>query len=97
MFEINIDKSTYKNIFFIGIGGISMSALAELMLEKGYNIFGSDRSPSVNTEKLEKNGATIYYEHKKEHIKGMDLVIFTDAISFDNEEYREAVKEKLIL
>ena len=97
MFEINIDKSTYKNIFFIGIGGISMSALAELMLEKGYNIFGSDRSPSVNTEKLEKNGATIYYEHKKEHIKGMDLVIFTDAISFDNEEYREAVKEKIDL
>lgn len=97
MFEINIDNSKYKNIFFIGIGGISMSALAELMLYKGYNIFGSDRSPSINTEKLEKNGATIYYEHKKEHIKNMDLVIFTDAISFDNEEYTEAVKEKIDL
>ena len=97
MFEINIDNSKYKNIFFIGIGGISMSALAELMLYKGYNIFGSDRMPSINTEKLEKNGATIYYEHKKEHIKNMDLVIFTDAISFDNEEYTEAVKEKIDL
>lgn len=97
MFEINIDNSKYKNIFFIGIGGISMSALAELMLYKGYNIFGSDRSPSINTEKLERNGATIYYEHKKEHIKNMDLVIFTDAISFDNEEYTEAVKEKIDL
>lgn len=97
MFEINIDNSKYKNIFFIGIGGISMSALAELMLYKGYNIFGSDRNPSINTEKLEKNGATIYYEHKKEHIKNMDLVIFTDAISFDNEEYTEAVKEKIDL
>ena len=97
MFEINIDKSDYKNIFFIGIGGISMSALAELMLSKGYNIYGSDRSPSINTEKLEKNGAKIYYEHKKEHIDGMDLVVFTDAISFDNEEYLEAVKQKIDL
>ena len=97
MFEINIDNSKYKNIFFIGIGGISMSALAELMLYKGYKVYGSDRMPSINTEKLEKNGATIYYEHKKEHIKNMDLVIFTDAISFDNEEYMEAVKEKIDL
>ncbi|MHC5098644.1 Mur ligase domain-containing protein, partial [Peptoniphilus genitalis] len=97
MFEINIDKSDYKNIFFIGIGGISMSALAELMLAKGYKVYGSDRSPSINTDKLEKNGAKIYYEHKKEHINGMDLVIFTDAISFDNEEYVEAVKQKIDL
>lgn len=95
MFEINIDKSNYKNIFFIGIGGISMSALAELMLFKGYNIYGSDRSRSINTDKLEKNGATIYYEHKKEHLKDMDLVIYTDAISFDNEEYTQAVKDKI--
>ena len=97
MFEINIDDSKYKNIFFIGIGGISMSALAELMLHKGYKVYGSDRMPSKNTEKLEKNGATIYYEHKKEHIENMDLVIFTDAISFDNEEYMAAVKEKIDL
>ena len=97
MFEINIDDSKYKNIFFIGIGGISMSALAELMLYKGYKVFGSDKLPSINTEKLEKNGATIYYEHKKEHIENMDLVIFTDAISFDNEEYMAAVKEKIDL
>ena len=97
MFEINIDDSKYKNIFFIGIGGISMSALAELMLHKGYKVYGSDRTPSINTEKLEKNGATIYYEHKKEHIENMDLVIFTDAISFDNEEYMAAVKEKIDL
>lgn len=97
MFEINIDDSKYKNIFFIGIGGISMSALAELMLHKGYKVYGSDKMPSINTEKLEKNGATIYYEHKKEHIENMDLVIFTDAISFDNEEYMAAVKEKIDL
>lgn len=97
MFEINIDDSKYKNIFFIGIGGISMSALAELMLYKGYKVYGSDRMPSINTEKLEKNGATIYYEHKKEHIENMDLVIFTDAISFGNEEYMAAVKEKIDL
>lgn len=97
MFEINIDDSKYKNIFFIGIGGISMSALAELMLYKGYKVYGSDRMPSINSEKLEKNGATIYYEHKKEHIENMDLVIFTDAISFDNEEYMAAVKEKIDL
>ncbi|MFR7760200.1 MAG: Mur ligase domain-containing protein [Peptoniphilus grossensis] len=65
MFEINIDDSKYKNIFFIGIGGISMSALAELMLHKGYKVYGSDRMPSINTEKLEKNGATIYEPQKR--------------------------------
>lgn len=97
MFEINIDNSKYKNVFFIGIGGISMSALAELMLHKGYNVFGSDKNRSINTDKLEKNGATVYFEHNKDHIKNMDLVIYTDAISLDNEELKQAIKDKVDL
>lgn len=97
MFEIDIDNSKYKNIFFIGIGGISMSALAELMLHKGYNVFGSDKNSSINTDKLIKNGATIYFEHDKENIKNMDLVIYTDAISLDNVELMQAIKDKVDL
>ncbi len=97
MFEINIDNSKYKNVFFIGIGGISMSALAELMLHKGYNVYGSDKNRSINTDKLEKNGATVYFEHDKDHIKDMDLVIYTDAISLDNVELKQAIKDKVDL
>lgn len=95
MFEFNIEDKQFENIFFIGIGGISMSAIAELLLSKDYNVFGSDAKKSHNTEKLEKNGATIYYSHSKEHIKDIDLVIYTDAISLDNVELKEAINEKI--
>lgn len=94
MFDFNIEAHKYKNIFFIGIGGISMSALAELMIYNGYKVFGSDKNKSYETEKLESKGAKIYYEHKKEHIKDMDLIIYTDAISMDNEELKAAIVEK---
>lgn len=94
MFEFNIDDHKYKNVFFIGIGGISMSALAELMLFKGYKVFGSDNNPSFETNKLAEKGAKIFYEHKKEHIENMDLIIYTDAISMDNVELKEAIRLK---
>lgn len=97
MFEFDIDNSDYKKVFFIGIGGISMSALAELMLSKGYEVYGSDRNHSINTDKLQKNGATVYFCHDRNNIKDMDLVIYTDAISLDNVELKQAIKDKIDL
>ena len=81
-----------SHIHFIGIGGISMSGLAEIMLENGFLVSGSDREGSAITEKLQKNGATIYIGHNKDNIKGADLVIHTAAVHEDNPEMAEALK-----
>ena len=61
-------------IHFIGIGGISMSALAEICLNKGYTVSGSDMSKSSMTDKLQSQGAKIYIGQKKENIvDGLDM------------------------
>lgn len=92
----NIDLSNVKKIHFIGIGGISMSGIAQILLSKGYMVSGSDRSSSTVTQKLESLGAFISYGQCKENITDdIDLVIYTAAIHPDNEEYAEAVKKNI--
>lgn len=80
-----------KHIFFIGIGGISMSALAKLMLNKNIKVSGSDRNNSELLQKLQRDGAKIYFGHKAENIdETVDLVVYTSAISDDNAEFLRA-------
>lgn len=88
-------KDKNKHIHFIGIGGISMSGLAEILLSHNFTISGSDMNSSPITEKLEKKGAKIYIGHNKENIKDADLIVYTAAISEDNPEIIKA-KEKNI-
>ena len=77
----------FNHIYFIGIGGISMSALAEIMLEEGIKVSGSDRSDSKIIRKLQTSGAKIYLNHDSKHISiDIDLVVYTSAISDDNPE-----------
>ena len=71
---------------FIGIGGIGMSALALMLLEKGRLVAGSDRANSAITENLQKMGATIYFGQKKEHILPNTTVIYSTDIAQDNPE-----------
>ena len=97
MFTFNIDEKKYKKIHFIGIGGISMSGLAEILNNSGYRVSGSDANKSDILTKLSNDGVEIFIGHKKENIEGADLVIYTDAISLDNEELREAIKKKIDL
>lgn len=97
MFQFYIDDHKYSHIHFIGIGGISMSALAELLLSKGYTVSGSDAKKSELTERLKNHGATVYYEHAKENLTGADLIIYTDAVSIDNPELMEAISSKVDL
>lgn len=92
MFVFSIDDHKYKYIHFIGIGGISMSGLAEILINEGYKVSGSDMNDSLAVERLKSLGAEIYIGHSKENIKDVDLVIYTDAISQDNEELLEAKK-----
>ena len=77
-------------IFFIGIGGINMSSLAELSSKRGYRVGGSDRTRTALTERLEQNSISVFYGHHRENLKGYDAVVYTVAISEDNEEYLEA-------
>ena len=80
-------KDKNKKIHFIGIGGISMSGLAEIFIENNYKVSGSDMNSSHITDKLKENGAEIYIGHKGENIKDVDLVVYTAAISHENPEY----------
>lgn len=84
------------HIYFMGIGGISMSGLAEVLLEKGFTVSGSDVKASPLTRLLEDKGCTIYYGQKKENIKsGIDLAVYTSAIHPDNPEFIAAQKMQI--
>lgn len=89
MYQINFDHPIH--IYFIGIGGISMSGLAEVLLEKGFTVSGSDVKPTPLTELLASKGAQIYYGQRYENLSsGIDLMVYTSAIHTDNPEYRAA-------
>lgn len=86
-----IDLKQPLRIHFIGIGGISMSGLAEILMERGFTVSGSDRAPSPLTEQLSKKGAVVMYPQSAENVKGrdIDLVVYTAAIHPDNPEFAE--------
>ncbi len=74
-------------VYLIGIGGVSMSCLAEMCRQKGYQVYGSDKTPSGITHDLETKGITVFYGHNKKRVKGMGVVIYTLAIDAQNPEY----------
>lgn len=81
----------FNYIYFIGIGGISMSALAEIMIGEGVKVSGSDRSNSHIIKKLESLGAIVHISHESKNITDdIDLVVYTSAISNDNPELLRA-------
>lgn len=88
-------KDTNKKVHFIGIGGISMSGLAEILLKNGYRVSGSDMRDSSIVEKLRNKGAEIYLGHDSNNIKDVDLVVYTAAVHPDNVEYMRAVELNL--
>lgn len=79
-----------KSIHLVGIGGVSMSALAELLLHLGAKITGSDRAQSAVTDKLTALGISITYAHLPENVENADLVIRTAAVHDDNPEITRA-------
>ena len=85
----------YNNIFFVGIGGVSMSALAVFCKSKGVNVCGSDNSNSEIILGLKRKGIKVYSKHKGRNIIGCNLVVFSGAISQDNPELVEAYKQNI--
>lgn len=85
-----------KHIFFIGIGGVSMSGLAELMLSRKIKVSGSDWNESENVKKLRKNGATVYIGENADNITNdIDLVVYTSAVRAEHPEMKKAKDLKL--
>ena len=81
---------TGKRIHMIGIGGSSMSGLAEMLIDKGYRVTGSDRSEGYLLGDVRDKGAGVFVGHRAENVHGADLVVYTAAIPADNPERVEA-------
>lgn len=80
-------------IYCIGIGGIGLSGVAQILRSQGHDVSGSDRSASEVTQSLQKSGIKVFSEHRAEHISpDIDLVIYSEAIPEDNLERTEAAK-----
>lgn len=84
-------KNTYSNIYFLGIGGVSMSGLAEILLSKGIHVSGSDMKDSATIKRLKNLGIKINLGHNSENItKDIDLLVYTAAVKSENPELIKA-------
>ncbi len=88
----------FKNIHrvhFVGIGGIGMSGLAEILLSQGFEVSGSDRSLTEITDHLSRLGITIYEGHSPENLKDADVLVYSSAVTIDNPEVKAAIDRKI--
>ena len=75
-----------ERIHFVGIGGIGMSGLAEVMKEMGFNIQGSDVTNSKNVERCRKKGIKVFIKHSKKNVKNSTIIVRSSAIGNNNPE-----------
>jgi UDP-N-acetylmuramate--alanine ligase len=84
-----------KHIHFIGIGGVGMSAIAQVLLEKGLRISGSDKRENIFTIRLASLGAKVYVGHQASHVRGAEAVVYSAAVRPDNPEIKYARKNQM--
>ena len=84
-----------KKVHFVGIGGIGMSGIAELLINLGFEVTGSDMKTTNITENLQKHGAVIHEGHKPENVNDSDVLVYSSAVQVDNPELQRA-KDKQI-
>ena len=84
-----------KHIHFVGIGGIGMSGIAELLINLGYEVSGSDLKDSPMTRRLAALSGLVFKGHKGEHVEGADVVVYSSAVASDNPEIQEAKKRSI--
>ncbi|MFN0107696.1 MAG: UDP-N-acetylmuramate--L-alanine ligase [Blastocatellia bacterium] len=85
----------YQHIHFVGIGGIGMSGIAEVLLNLGYRVSGSDARKSAITDRLEKLGAKVFEGHDTANVEGAQVVVTSTAVRADNPEVVEAVRKQV--
>lgn len=88
-------KSRKKKVHFIGVGGIGMSGIAEILLSSGYVVSGSDIAESDTTRRLASLGAIIHYGHREENLNSSDVVVVSSAIDEKNPEIQAARRNKV--
>ena len=84
-----------KKVHFVGIGGIGMSGIAEILLNQGFEISGSDRALSEVTSHLSDLGMKIYEGHSPENLKDADVLVYSSAVSLENSEVKAAFERKI--
>ncbi|MCJ7552248.1 MAG: UDP-N-acetylmuramate--L-alanine ligase [Ignavibacteriaceae bacterium] len=84
-----------NKIHFVGIGGIGMSAIAEVLFHQGFQISGSDRELNDVTERLSELGMEIFEGHSSENVKDVDVLVYSAAVSLDNPEVQAAMKKNI--
>ena len=87
--------SNIKKIHFVGIGGIGMSGIAEILINMGFTVSGSDKHPSEITDRLKKLGAKIYKGHSANNVKDVDVLVYSSAVNLDNPEIIKANQNKI--
>ena len=88
-------KHKVKNIHFVGIGGIGMSGIAEVLLNLGFNVSGSDLASNATTKRLESFGAKLYQNHAAENLGKADVVVVSTAVSEANPEVIAAREHRI--
>ncbi len=87
--------SNIKKIHFVGIGGIGMSGIAEILINQGFEISGSDISITELTKHLADLGATVYEGHSANNVKDVDVLVYSSAVSIDNPEVSAAMERNI--
>jgi UDP-N-acetylmuramate--alanine ligase len=88
--------SSIKKIHFVGIGGIGMSGIAEILLDQGFRVSGSDRAGSDNTERMQELGAEVFIGHTASNLGAdVDVLVYSSAVPPDNPELVEARQRKI--
>ena len=85
----------YQHIHFVGVGGIGMSGIAEILLNLGYKVSGSDVKRNESTERLERLGAKIFTGHDATNVEGAHVVVYSSAVARDNVEVRTAHQRQI--
>ena len=86
---------TIQKIHFVGIGGSGMSGIAEVLVNLGYKVTGSDLKQSDVTDRLQGLGAEIFYGHRKQNVGETQVVVTSTAVRKDNPEVKQALKLKI--
>jgi len=88
-------KHKVKHIHFVGIGGSGMNGIAEVLLNLGFQVSGSDLSESAATQRLRQQGATVHVGHAEQNLSQADAVVVSTAVSRDNPEVVAARARKI--
>jgi UDP-N-acetylmuramate--alanine ligase len=87
--------NTIKKVHFVGIGGIGMSGIAEILLNQGFEVSGSDMASTEITKRLSDLGAKIFEGHSEENVEDADVLVYSSAVNIENPEVKRALQNKI--